>query len=419
MPTSSAGERAATSDETGMTTDYLSELRRHPDLLEPSFQRSEYAARVASAGKAMAARGIDIVLLNHLPSICYLTGYQTPATSDHNCLFLAQDGRTVLQVIEHEIPNAVLTSFIEDVRGFSWYRPETIPSQAADIVAELVRGRRAPTIGVEKDRPALTIALFETLKQSMPEARFVDASDLLNAQRAIKSAAEIAFLRESGRISVLGAEKALDAVRPGCTDNDIAAVAYETMMRAGSEYASTQPFIATGPRSGMVHTTFKRRPILPGQAVFVETASSIQRYTAPVMRSGFVGTPPPVVQRLRAGVASTLALLLETIAPRRSAHDVACAASAGFKAIRDEIYFQGAYGYHVGLSLPPAWWEGLTPYIAEGVEAQLQPGMVFHLPIAARIPGVCGVALSETVVVTETGCEPLTAPQRAFRDFPA
>jgi Xaa-Pro dipeptidase len=169
----------------------------------------------------------------------------------------------------------------------------------------------------------------------------------------------------------------------------------------------------------MVHTTFKRRPILSGEAVFVETASSIQRYTAPVMRSAFVGAPPAIVQRLRDGVERTLTLLLENIAPRRSAHDVARAASPGFDAIRGEIYFQGAYGYHVGLSLPPAWWEGLTPYIAEGIEAELQPGMVFHLPIAARIPGVCGVALSETVLVTETGCEPLTAPQRAFRDIPA
>ena len=256
-------------------SNYLAELRRRPGLMEPSFEASEYHSRIAAARAAMAAREIDIVLLSHLPSICYLSGYQTPATSDHNCLFLAQDGTAALQVIEHEIPNAVLTSFVEDVRGFSWYRPETIAAQAVDIVAELAPGRRSLTIGIEKGRPALTLALFELLKQSMPEARFVDATDLLNAQRAIKSAAEIAYLRESGRISVLGAEKALDAVRAGCTDNDIAATAYETMIRAGSEYASTQPFIATGPRSGMVHTTFKRRVIQPSDAVFVETASSI------------------------------------------------------------------------------------------------------------------------------------------------
>jgi Xaa-Pro dipeptidase len=44
--------------------------------------------------------------------------------------------------------------------------------------------------------------------------------------------------------------------------------------------------------------------------------------------------------------------------------------------------------------------------------------MVFHLPIAARVPAECGVALSETVLVTETGCEPLTASERSFKDIP-
>src|SRR5690242_12032650 len=184
---------------------YLTELRRHPGLREPSFTDNEYRSRTDAARKAMAARDVDILLLTHLPSICYLSGYQTPATSDHNCLFLSGDG-AALQVIEHEIPNAVLTSHVEDVRGFSWYRPETIPAQAEAIIAALTGGKRAPTIGIEKDRPALTIALFEALQQALPDARFVDASDLLYPQRAIKSPAEIGFLRESGRISVLGAE---------------------------------------------------------------------------------------------------------------------------------------------------------------------------------------------------------------------
>ena len=395
---------------------HLEELRKSDTRLELSFRASEYGERVARASRTMNERGIDLVIFNHLPSICYLTGYQTPATSDHNCLFLAQDGSLTLQLIGHEVPNAVLTSCVEDIRSFSWYLPETVPVQMVDIVNELTHSTRAVVIGIEKQRQGIAIDLLEALEAALPRARFVDASNLLNDQRRIKSNKELEYLRQSGQLSVLGAEAAIDAIRPGCTDNQIAAAAYDTMIRHGSEYASTQPFIATGARSGMVHTTFKRRPVLEGDAVFVETASSFQRYTAPVMRSAFVGQPHAQIERLRHGVEETLNLLLENMRPGRSAHDVAIAASRGFRAIRDEIYFQGAYGYHVGLSLPPAWWEGLTPYIAEGIDEELAPGMVFHLPIAARVPGVCGVALSETVAIKESGCEPLTAAQRSFRD---
>jgi Xaa-Pro dipeptidase len=397
-------------------TDLLTGLRHASRRAELTFPAAEYEARTVAATAAMARRGFDLVLFNHLPSICYLTGYQTPATSDHNCLFVAASGKMALQLIEHEVPNAILASCVDDVRSFSWYLPDTIPRQMVEIIGDLVDTTRPLVIGIEKERQGLTVGLLEALQRALPSARLEDASALLNDQRRIKSAAELEYLRQSGRLSVIGADAALRALRPGCSDNEIAAAAYEAMIRNGSEYASTQPFIATGPRSGMVHTTFKRRKILDGEAVFVETASSYQRYTAPVMRSAFMGKPTVQIERLRAGVRDTLELLLENLRPGMSAHEVAVAASRGFRAVRGEIYFQGAYGYHVGLSLPPAWWEGLTPFIAEGIEEELAPGMVFHLPIAARIPGVCGVALSETVAISASGCESLTATERSFRD---
>jgi Xaa-Pro dipeptidase len=401
-----------------MGTELIDRLRAHPDLAEPAFEAAEYRARQARARDAMAARGIDVMLFNHMPSICYLSGYETPATSDNNCLVLSQRGEAVLQVIEHEVPNAFVTACIDDIRAFAWYRPESIPAQLAAIIRDVAPNIASPRIGIESDRPALTLGLRESLAGAFPSAAFINATDLLYPERVIKSPAEIAYLKHSGNISVRAAEAALDLVRPGCTDNDIAAAAYATMIAAGSEYVSTQPFIATGPRSGMVHTSFRRRPLQAGEAIFVETASSIRRYTAPVMRSAVLGSPTQLHARLRDGVATTLEILLSTIAAGRTAHEVAMAAWQGFAPIREEIYFQGAFGYHVGLSLPPAWWEGLSPYIAQGVEEELRPGMVFHLPVAARIAGVCGVALSETVVVTATGCEPLTATSRAFRDIP-
>ena len=48
-------------------------------------------------------------------------------------------------------------------------------------------------------------------------------------------------------------------------------------------------------------------------------------------------------------------------------------------------------------------------------EDVLQPGMTFHLPIAMRVPGRYGVSLSESVLVNETGCEPLADHPRRLR----
>jgi Xaa-Pro dipeptidase len=68
----------------------------------------------------------------------------------------------------------------------------------------------------------------------------------------------------------------------------------------------------------------------------------------------------------------------------------------------------------VGLALPSDWAEGSTPFIAYGVEEPLVAGMTLHLPVAARVVGFGGVALSETVLVTENGCVSLTGNERSL-----
>ena len=51
--------------------------------------------------------------------------------------------------------------------------------------------------------------------------------------------------------------------------------------------------------------------------------------------------------------------------------------------------------------------------IAEGNDEVLQPGMTFHLPIMFRVPRKFGVGLSETIAITEDGCDGLVEGEGA------
>ena len=126
-----------------------------------------------------------------------------------------------------------------------------------------------------------------------------------------------------------------------------------------------------------------------------------------MMRTIAMGEPGKTVRQLAAAVVETLNLVIENVKPGRVAGDVARAASKGLASLGSDAFFHGGYGYSVGLGFPPTWDEGLFS-IAENVDGVLAPGMTFHLPIAVRIPGQCGVALSETISVTESGCEVLS-----------
>ena len=82
-----------------------------------------------------------------------------------------------------------------------------------------------------------------------------------------------------------------------------------------------------------------------------------------------------------------------------------------------EAFFIENFGYSVGIGVPSIWGEDLI-FIAEGVDEPLQPGMVFHTPLTIHVPGQRGVGFSETVLVTETGWESLTAQERSLRVVP-
>ena len=136
------------------------------------------------------------------------------------------------------------------------------------------------------------------------------------------------------------------------------------------------------------------------------------------MHSAVVGQPSPAMERLAKASNETLDLLLETVKPGRTAHEVAREAGKGLKDIRAGAYSTGIFGYSIGLGFPPTWREEIT-YVAEGVDQPLQPGMTFHSPISLRFPGAVGIGFSETWCVTETGCEVLTKHDRTLTTVPA
>ena len=65
--------------------------------------------------------------------------------------------------------------------------------------------------------------------------------------------------------------------------------------------------------------------------------------------------------------------------------------------------------YSIGIGFAPDWGEGQIISINQGEHRPLQTGMTFHLILLVYIPGLTSVEVSKTVLVTETGCETLTA----------
>ena len=398
--------------------DYLKECLKEPVPREWSFPESEYRARLKKTRQAMDNAGIDVLLVHAIVDNCYLSGYQSLWPEAYACLVVPRDGEPFMQVGEIEGALAVLQGYVKDIVTFSWVGADVAPTQLAQLLSD--RGFGSRNIGVQLGsiemglRGPLDARAYLRLKELLPNAQFIDATTLMFDIRVKKSEAELAHMRKAAAITSAGMAAAIEATEPGVTENVLSAIAAKEMIDLGSEPFSIDPITSAAHRSGWFHTTFKRQSIGAGDHVLLEFGGCWHRYTAPQMRTVILGEPSDTAKRIIDANRATLELVYSNVRAGRTAHEVAMEVKKGVKDVDDEIFRSGHFGYSIGLGFPPTWTDG-PMYIAEGNHRVLEPGMTFHTPHSFRVPARFVIGASESIAVTETGCEILTpnpAPER-------
>ncbi|AOH54623.1 hypothetical protein ABE28_009700 [Peribacillus muralis] len=389
----------------------IDELLNNPIKQELAFPEAEYHRRLAEVRSNMEKEEIDVLLVSNTSNIGYLTGYDTTMPSGYTVLIVPSSGELILHCSELEAPCMLLNGWTRNIQVFYWYEAQDTGSDLARILLE--NGFDGKTIGLEMGYAetfasgAFDTKSYLTLKGKLSNATFTDATTMVMEVRLIKTDKELTYMKQAGEYSWLGLQASLQAIREGVSENEVVAKAYEAIIGAGSELMSIDPMMMSGYRTGyMPHIAYRRKKLEKGDSVYFEFTGTHNRYNAPSMRSAVVGEPSNDVQKLADASIETVNLLLENIKPGRTGHEVAQFAKKGLKSV-PEAFFHGAFGYSIGMSFQPTWTEN-PMYIADGNDRELKPGMTFHLPICIWVPGEYGIGFSESIVVTEKGCECLT-----------
>src|SRR5437867_12280265 len=164
------------------------------------FSREELADRRRGACARMAEAGLDGLLLFRQESMYYLTGYDTSGYSMFQGMYLGADGRLALCTRSADLRQARLTSVIEDVRI---WRDREGANPALDLRDMLASYRcRGKRLGVEYHAYGLTAQRGKMVDAALEGfCRTEDASDLVRLLRLVKSPAELAYVRRSGRLA--------------------------------------------------------------------------------------------------------------------------------------------------------------------------------------------------------------------------
>jgi Xaa-Pro dipeptidase len=374
-------------------------------VANPAFPVEEYRGRLARVQAAMAVRGLDALLLRNRADVCYLTGMETCYMVAYHAAVVPAAGDPILLASDFEMLNALAGAWCEDRVTF----PVAADPVEATCRTLRQRGFGKGRIGVEPH--VLTAQQHQALRRQLPEATLVGAGDVLPPIKAIKSAAEVAYLREAGRLTTLGMEAALAEAAAGRTENDLAAAAGNAMIRGGSEFMCIEPIVTAGERSGIPHSTFRRTVLRPGDAVLIEVGACVRRYSAPLMRTAVVAPVPVPVRQAAEACRDSLNVLIECLRPGAAAREVAARARAAWAPLCRELIWHGTYAYSVGLGFPPDW-NDAPVCVREDSDVVLRPGMCFHATTSLRRAAQFGTALSETVLITEGGNEVLTGTRR-------
>ena len=373
----------------------------------------ELADRLRRVRERMAAQGIDTLIVSDPANMHYLTGYDGWSFYTPQGVVVPAEGDLLLFTREMDAAGARMTTALGagQILGFPddyVQQPDRHPLDwvAAELARRDVVGE---TVALEMDAYYFTPRAADALRASLPAARFVDARELVNWVRAVKSAHELELMRTAARIIERAMAAGVDAVAPGVRQCDAVAAIYDAAVRGvdgvGGDYPAIVPMLMSGEGTATPHLTWTDEPFRAGEATVLELAGCYRRYHCPMARTVFLGRPPQRLVDTAAATREGLEAALDAVRPGVRCEDVEAAWRRTIA--RHGLEKASRIGYSVGLGYPPDWGEH-TMSLRPGDTTELVPGMTFHMIVGMWMDG-WGFELSETFHVAEHGAECLSA----------
>jgi Xaa-Pro aminopeptidase len=260
-----------------------------------------------------------------------------------------------------------------------------------------------------------TASLLDQLSYIAENADFHDLSEILKRMRLIKSPTEIALMRRAGELSARAALAAMKATRTGIFEYQLQAPAEAIYLEAGAKGGSYRPIIASGKNIWMMHYWRNNSKLVDGDLVLFDYAPDLNNYTSDIGRMWPVNGKFSNEQREVYGfVLEYHKVLLPLIRAGRMAEEVLKEGAQRMRPkvgrFKNELLREGAAKL-LESKRPLSHGVGMTVHEAgPWKERPMEEGLVFAVDPEFVVPEMkLYVRCEDTVVVTNDGCENLTA----------
>ncbi len=355
----------------------------------------DHRGRQQRLQNSLSTHRLDVLLVTHSPNVRYLCGFTGSAgvllLTGKRQVFIT-DGRYTEQA-RAEVQGAKI---VIAHKG-------PLATAAAWMSANLKNGRRTSLIPIGVESEHMTVAARSRLAGNLPAGlRLREAPALIEQARMVKDVEEIACLRSAVKLGSSLFVRALEAIRPGARETEVAAEMEYAARKAGAEAMSFDTIIASGARSALPHGRASQAAIPAEGFVVCDFGVILAGYCSDMTRTVYVGRPSAEARGVYQAVQQAQQAAVDAVRPGIKVSEVDRIARKSLNNSGLAKYFTHSTGHGVGLEIHEA------PRLAAGQSEVLRPGMVITIEPGVYVPGKWGVRIEDMVVVTERGCEVLT-----------
>jgi Xaa-Pro aminopeptidase len=242
-----------------------------------------YQERLGKCSRLMREAGLDALLLTKPSNRFYLTG------DGRLCAYalITQDARVALGVPSTDVADVKSLAQFDEITGF-----ESEVGMIHSIAHYFEHyGIRKGTVGLEYS--FLTQAMMGMVTHPHAKPADVVAKDcthILSELRMVKEPEEVERIRAAAKVADVGMKAAVEAVKVGVTESQVAAAAEFAMRQAGAE-EFWRSYVSSGPRTNIAHGLPTLRKLQKGDLVMIDLHPIVNGYSADICRTVSVGKP--------------------------------------------------------------------------------------------------------------------------------
>ena len=382
------------------------------ELTRPTIPAEEYADRWRRVQTMLAEQEIDLLVAYADDRATFGPAHARwladfPVHFEPACILVPREGAPVMLVGPESDEYARLRGQIADVRVLRELAhpdedyPYSVIQGLGDILESVGMETRSLRRAGLAGRGLMGADTLRALEAALPGVEWLDVETAVCDLRAVKSASEVAVIREAYRIADLGIEAASEAIRPGVTERAVAAEIEAAMRRAGAEGTGIDTIVASGPNTRPILARSTFRTIATDDMVLLTVAPRYEGYHGAIGRLVLVGDPGPRVRdalevaiRAQEACARLLRPGVEGRAVEAEGRRIVAEAGLG-----EAFLYSGLHSVGV-IEFEP-------PIFGPSSPAMLQPGMVISIDIPMFNTEWGGLRVESGYLVTQEGSEHL------------